>query len=119
MQPTGAGDLREAVRFDRRVAGPGDGYGNPQGVWQVLIDRRAAKLQPTRGGESVIADRAQGASTWDLWVRFDSATSRVTTDDRVVDLRRPAVTYNIVFAQDMTGLRRWILMQLTLGKADG
>jgi head-tail adaptor len=115
-----AGQLREAVRFERRAAAD-DGYGNTQGAWENLIARRAAKLTPTRGGEQVIADRLQGQSSWDLWVRFDSETSRVTTDDRAVELVNgaPGRTFNIAFAQDMTGLRRWILMQLTLGKADG
>jgi head-tail adaptor len=115
LEPT-AGELRQSVRFERRVTQP-DGYGNTEGGWEPLIARRSAKLTPTKGGESVIADRLQGVAAWDLWVRFDAQTSQVTTEDRVVDVRDPRREFNIRFAQDMTGRRRWILMQLELGVA--
>jgi hypothetical protein len=67
------------VRFERRqVVGAGDGYGNSDGDWLPLIARRSAKLTPRSGGEQVVAERLQGVSSWDLWVRFDQATSQVS-----------------------------------------
>jgi head-tail adaptor len=111
-------EYRQAVRFERRALAA-DGFGNTLGDWQPLIPRRACSLKPTRGGEQTIAQRAQGTSTWDLWVDFDSQTAGVTTDDRVVDLAPTGRVFNIVFAEDMSGHGKTILMQLTLGKADG
>lgn len=116
MRPKGAGDLRHAVRFERRSGTP-DGYGNDQGDWTPLIARRAASLQPTRGGELVIAQRLQGESSWDLWVRYDSATRGVMAGDQVVDLHDDTRIFAVRFAQDMTGRKIWLLMQLTLGEA--
>lgn len=114
--PQGAGELRDRVTFQRRerlASGP-----TPFGDWQTLIASRAAKLVPTRGGEQVIAGRLQGVAAFDLWVRYDSETARVTPEDRVVDARDPARVFAIRFAQDMDGQRRWILMQLELGAAE-
>jgi head-tail adaptor len=116
LREPGAGELRARVRFERRAAA-GDGYGNSEGPWAPLVATRRGKLEPTRGGEAVIADRLQGTSAWDLWVRFDADTSQVRPDDRAVDARDPARAFNIRFAQDMTGRRRWILMQLEQGVA--
>jgi head-tail adaptor len=110
------GELRALVRFDRRITQP-DGYGNAEADWQVLMPRCPAKLVPTRGGEQVIAARLQGVSSWDLWVRFDPATSEVRPGDRVVDVLDPNRIFAVRFAQDMDGRRRWILMQLELGGA--
>lgn len=120
MGVTGAGDMRQAVQFQRRPE-VADGYGNTQGDWQVLIARRAAKLVPTRGGEQVIAQRLQGQSSWDLFVRFDSQTSQVRPGDRVIDLddQIPGRAFAVRFAQDMDGRRVWLLLQLTLGEAEG
>jgi head-tail adaptor len=113
-----AGELRQSVRFERRAIVE-DGYGNERGDWEVLIDRRSAKLTPTRGGDQVVAGRQQGVAAWDLWVRFDSATRGVTTDDRVVDRADPARSFNIKFIGDMDGRRRFLLMQLEAGRGDG
>lgn len=124
MEPRGPAELTEAVKFQRR-ADTDDAYGNTKGDWSVtLIAKRSAKLRPTRGGEQVIAARQQGVAMFDLWVRFESATRAVTTDDRVVELIGPARdqpgrTFNIKFIGDMTGRRTWLLMQLEQGTADG
>lgn len=120
MAVTGAGDMRQVVQFQRR-APVADGYGNTDGPWEVTIPRRAAKLIPTRGGEQVIAQRLQGQSTWDLYVRFDDQTRQVIPGDRVIDLHDivPGRTFAVRFAQDMDGKRTWLLLQLTLGQADG
>lgn len=121
MGPTGAGDLTERVRFERRSA-EGDGYGNAEGSWEVLIASRAAKLRPTRGGEQVIAARQQGLTLWDLWVVFDGETRTVNPGDRVVQILPVDVdgrAFNIKFAEDMDGGKDWLLIQLERGGADG
>lgn len=116
IQEPSAGELRQRVTFERRSR-QGDGYGNAEGDWNVLIASRRAKLNPTRGGEQIIAQRAQGVSAWDCWVHLDAQTARVTTDDRLIDARNPDAVFNIKFVGDMTGRGRWLLMQLELGGA--
>jgi SPP1 family predicted phage head-tail adaptor len=116
LEPTAA-DLKQRVRFDRRAT-TSDGYGNTVGSW-AEVTTRAAKLTPTRGREEIIADRLQGTAAYDCWVRKDSVTDGITTDDRVVDVRNTSRTFNIVFKGDMTGNGQWLLFQLTLGDADG
>lgn len=113
----GAGDLRDRIVVQRRKA-QGDGYGNTLGDWEDLVFR-ASKLTPTRGGEAVIAGRAQGVALFDCWVRFDSVTRQITTDDRVLDARDRSREFNIRFAQDMDGRKRFLLLQLELGVATG
>lgn len=115
LEPT-PGRMRDSVRVDRRPAQE-DGYGNSDGDWQPLIARRQACLEPTRGGEAVIAARLQGVSSWDLWLRHDSETRQIRPGDRVVDRHDETRAFAVRFAQDMTGRRRWILLQLELGVA--
>lgn len=114
------GKLRDRLRFERRAGDQPDGYGNTDGDWQPLIEQpRRGRLLPVRGGDQVIADRAQGVSNWNLWVRYDPAVAGVAPGDRVVDTRDPSRVFRVTFAQDMDGSRAWILMQLELGKAVG
>jgi head-tail adaptor len=119
MGPKTAGELRDSVRIQRRLTAE-DGYGNKVGDWKDLFAQpRRCRLTPTRGGEAVIAQRAQGTALFDCWLRFDEALFGCTTDDRAIDERNPNRTFNIKFVQDMDGDRRWLLMQLELGTADG
>lgn len=117
MNDPGAGELTEAVRFERRGAPVSDGAGNFEGAWQTLIGRRSAKLQATRGGEQVIAQRLTGTAPWDLWVRAGRETRAVTQADRVVDLRSGRV-FNIRAIAE-TRSRAFLFMQLELGVATG
>lgn len=124
MGPHSPAELIHRVRFERRTP-VDDGYGNKRGGWATLIEFRSALLTPTRpraaaaSNEPVIAARQQGIAIWDLWVRYDSATLGVTTDDRVVDARDASRTFNIKFKADMDGRKTWLLMQLEQGTADG
>lgn len=111
-----ARDLRERVTFQRRGPSAGDGAGNFEDVFADLFSRNA-KLTPTRGGDTVIAGRLQGTSAWDCWVRFDKDTRTLTPDDRVIDARHPERIFNIRWAGDLTGRKRWLLLQLELGVA--
>lgn len=118
-KPRGAGELRQKVRFERRVNTP-DGYGNTKAGWEDLALDRSCSLTPTRGGESVQAGRAAGSASWDMWLRNDRALRGVTTADRVVDARDGSRSFNIVFGPvDMDGDGRWLFCQLVSGGADG
>jgi head-tail adaptor len=116
--PPAAGELRSRVRFDRRGAGENSG-GVVRSGFAPLIASRRARLLPVKGGEEVIADRVAGVSGWELVIRFDSATSRLAADDRVVDLRDDTRVFDIKFVEDLEGRRRWLVLQLERGKGDG
>ncbi|MDO1560418.1 head-tail adaptor protein [Brevundimonas sp. 2R-24] len=116
-KPNGAGDLRQRVKFQRRVNTIND-YGNAVGSWQDLAVERACSLAPTRGGEDVQAGRVQGRASWDCWVRSDSGTRTIVPGDRAVDTRT-GQAFNVAFAGDMDGRRIWILIQLVSGAPDG
>lgn len=119
LQIPSAGELRDRLRFERRQK-VADGYGNSDGLWLPMFAPRRGKLAPTRGGDQVIAARAQGVSSWDLWIRWDVEAATVAPGDRVVDTRDERRVFKIVFAQDMqAGKRAWLLLQLELGGAVG
>lgn len=80
-----AGELRERVRFERRVT-VSDGYGNEQGDWIQELTV-AARIQPLRGSESVMAARLQGVQPVLIVVRASSASRAIKTDWRAVDAR--------------------------------
>ncbi len=109
-------DLRDKVRFERR-AEVADGFGNFEGDWRSLGEARAS-LNPTRGGEAVIAGRLQGKASWDLWVQSSALTRSLTPGDRVVDVRDPRRVFNIRWSGDLDGDRRWLLVQLEQGVAE-
>lgn len=109
-------DLRDKVRFERR-AEVADGFGNFEGDWRSLGEARAS-LNPTRGGETVIAGRLQGKASWDLWVQSSALTRSLTPGDRVVDVRDPRRVFNIRWSGDLDGDRRWVLVQLEQGVAE-
>jgi head-tail adaptor len=117
-----ARDLRDRVMFQRRVDTPSP-LGGTTGAWYTLISSRSAKLIPFRprrkGGDEVQGARLQGTAPYDLWVRWDSQTSQVTSDDRVVDLRNPERVFKIGFVEDMDRRNLWLVFQLELGVANG
>lgn len=118
MGPTSAADLKDVIRIQRRALAD-DGYGNKAGDWVDLMQPRPAQLTPTRGGDQVIAARAQGTALFDCWLRYDREAATTNASDRVVDARNPTRTFNVTFAQDMDGARKWLLFQLEMGGADG
>jgi head-tail adaptor len=117
-KPKGAGDLRDRVRFERRLT-VRDEDGNAVDDWAVLGSDRSASLLPTRGGETVQAGRVQGRGLFDLWVRHDSLTSTITPGDRAVNVRTDT-PFNIKWGpEDMDGRRQWLLFQIEDGGASG
>jgi hypothetical protein len=120
MEPAGAGELLHLVRFERRSKTQ-DGYGNEDGEWSVIIPLCSCKLTPTKANAEVMAQRLQGFVLHDLWTRGDDPDLWSVTDaDRVIDMDDPSRVFKVhTPGMDMTGKRRWLLFQLTLGKADG
>lgn len=117
-----ARDLRQRIRVDRRSATTDEMGG--QGGWVTLIDSRFCSLLPVKLGartdpEMVLAGRLQGTAVFDAWLRFDSLTSTIRPDDRVVDARDTSRVFNVRFVQDMDGRHEWMLLQLQLGSAEG
>lgn len=120
--PPDPGALRDAVRFERRptLTGDGDGAGNfEDDSWDLLIEHRACRLLPVRGGEQVQAGRAGGIDLWELVCRRDSATAGVVAGDRAVNARDTRQTWNIRSSMDLEGRGRWLVMTLERGVADG
>jgi hypothetical protein len=114
-----AGDMRQSVRFERR-ASASDGYGNAEGDWLEFIAKRSVSLLPVKGGAEVVAQRLQGVEAYTLLVYSDSQTRQLTDADRVVDRRDQNRVFKIIGQpKDPDGKRRWLLIQLELGKADG
>jgi hypothetical protein len=105
------GELRNSVRFDRAVEGENVG-GVTRTTWTQLIDQRAVKLDPTRGGDEVIAGRLEGKSSYDLWVRSDSSTRGLQVGDRAVD-RKTGLIYALGEPIDPNNRRQWLLIQAT------
>jgi SPP1 family predicted phage head-tail adaptor len=116
MLPDGAGSLRHRITIQRRVAAQ-DGYGNAEGDWVTLIPSLRASLLPLSGGDQVQAARSQGVAAYDCWIRYSRAAAAVTAADRVLNARDLRQEYRIKFVGDLAGDRRWILLQLELGKA--
>lgn len=122
-------ELRDKVAVQRRTLAQ-DVYGGVEGPWTTMISERAAKLvalTPRRGAsEEVIAKRLQATALWDCWLVFDTLTSAITAEDRVVDLRAgvdangvPLRVFNVRWAKDIDGRRTWWFMQLEEGVAEG
>lgn len=87
-----AGKLRERVTFARRDAAA-DAYGNQQADWVTQFST-AARIQPLRGGEDVMAARLAGKQPVLIQVRRSTATLEVTPEWRLTDART-ATVYNI------------------------
>lgn len=117
-----AREMRDRVKFQRRQTTP-TALGGTTGVWVDFIASRAAKLKPFRpsrhGGVEALAGRAQATAPFDMFVRYDSMTSQITAEDRVVDLNDPTRIFKITFVQDMETRHLWLTFQLELGIADG
>lgn len=91
-----AGDLYEAVTFEKRETGNPDSpadYGNTETTWRCQFSCRAG-YQHLRGGETVLAGRLQGRHPQIIRVRSFAKSRTVTTDWRIVD-QRTGTVFNI------------------------
>lgn len=113
-----ASDLRQSVRVERRSQTLTARGG--LGAWETLITSRRVQLTPRRAAsnaEQVIAARLQGVAVFDCWMRWDSETATIRADDRLVDRDDTSRVFNIRFAEDFDGRKKWLLLQVELGVA--
>ncbi|MFG1465259.1 head-tail adaptor protein [Xanthobacter sp. DSM 24535] len=111
---TSAGDLRERIRFEKRAAA-NDGAGNTKGDWQAQFTV-AAKVQPLKGGEGVLAGRLAGSQPVIIIVRSSAATRQISPAWRAVDART-GVIYALTGTADMAGDRAFIDILAVAGPA--
>lgn len=107
-----AGAMRDRVRLERRTT-VSDGYGNSRGEWSSAFER-AAEIRPLKGGEGVIGARLEGTQPAMVRVRFDSQTSEIKPDWRLVEVRSGTV-YAIKTAADMERRREFVTMMCVAG----
>src|SRR5262245_36946829 len=103
---TEAGDLRERVRFERRITTGDDGYGNVRQDW-MLMTRVAARIAPMRGSEEVLANRLQGIQSYEITVRASKVTLGLLPSDRAIDERHGTV-FNITAVDNPDEKRQWL-----------
>jgi SPP1 family predicted phage head-tail adaptor len=85
----GAGLMRDRVAFDSIAAGTDD-YGNPSKDWQEQFEV-AAQIRYLRGGETVVAQRLQGAQPAVVTIRDCFDARAITPGWRARDVRRGTV----------------------------
>lgn len=94
---TGAGDLKDRIRFERRAL---DGHGDRTGDWGAEFTSRA-KLTYLRGGEAVMQQRLEGRQPIAIRLRASALTRSITTAWRGVNLKT-AAEYDIASASQIS-----------------
>jgi SPP1 family predicted phage head-tail adaptor len=89
----GAGGMRSRLRFEMRPKQADDGNGNTEGAWEEQFCS-AAKVEPLKGSETVIAARLAGVQPVIITIWSHCRARQVTNAWRCVDTRTGAV-YNI------------------------
>lgn len=110
----GAGELNERLAFQKRVASADDGYGNREGSWQEQF-RCAAKVQPLRGSEAVIAQRLAGVQPVIITIRSCVAARLVGPFWRAVDTRDSSRVFNIKAGANFDERNEFITMMAESG----
>lgn len=119
---TPSGERRRKVQFQKR-AGKGNVAGVVKSGWVAEGRPQSVKIRPLAGGDAVIAQRLDGVSTVEIIVPDSSISRAVTTDHRVVDVRKAdatgkPLTWKVVQIQpDITS--REIKMICEQGRAAG
>jgi len=106
-----AGDLRQAITVQRKTTTP-NAAGDLTGSW-ANVATLAASIMPTRGGETVRAQRLGGISPFDIVVRSSSVTRSITSADRLID--RDGQAYNVKWAGNLDGRDRFIWIAAEAG----
>lgn len=89
-----AGELRERLRFEKRVTQADDGYGNREGDWQAQFEE-IARVRMLTGSEPVIAARMAGVQPVRITVYSSYRTRLITSGWRAVDTRNEARMFAI------------------------
>lgn len=114
---TGAGQLRERIRFERRKTIPDDTYGNVREVWE-RIGRAFARIEPMRGSETVLAQALEGVGLYRITVRYCSLTAALLTSDRAVN-ERTGQEYGLMTIENPDEHRAYIRMFAQTNVATG
>lgn len=83
-----AGMLAWRARFERRVAGADDGYGNVLRTW-AAVATLACGFKPSFGGESVEAGRLQSTMRGVATLHASSLARGLRAEDRLIFLAGP------------------------------
>lgn len=115
MMPPHAGQLKHKLRFERRDAGTNVG-GVVKAGWSPIdgLASVSASVEPTRGGEEIIAGRMASKVAYDIWVRSSATLRQLLASDRAVNTRTGEI-YNLAPAIDTTSRRQWLFFQATSG----
>jgi head-tail adaptor len=112
-----AGDLRERVRFERRLEAGDDSYGNIQYEWQKIAGPMPARIEPARGSEEVLAQRLAGVGIWNITVRWSqSQTAELASGDRAVN-ERSGELFNVRSIINADEHRRYLTITAQTGIA--
>lgn len=101
-----AGDLREMVKFERRIIQADDGYGNTEGAWKEL-GSAPARIESLAGSEQVLQDRLAPVNDVEITVRWNSVTCGLIASDRVTDMRSRR-RYNVTQSINPDEHRRYV-----------
>ena len=110
-----AGPRRKRVAFERR-AETDDGAGNKVGAWTPLNIERWAQVKPLGGTEEAFAGGLRATAARQIWVRSDSQTRTLTTDDRVIEGGR---AWNIKVIENPDQRDKMLKLICEAGKIDG
>lgn len=110
-----AGELRERVAFGVRQT-IDDGYGNPVSGDFLEQFTTAARIQPLKGGERVMADRLSGVQPCVIRVRYSLRAMEIAPGWQARDVRKGTV-FNITGAANMDEKRKYIDILATAGEA--
>lgn len=105
------------MAFDAREE-TDDDAGNYVGEWRERIAPVAARIQPLKGGEQVIAARLTGVQPVVIRIRYSVATAAIDTSWRARNARTGAV-YNIRSIANMDERRAYLDLLCEAGVADG
>lgn len=112
------GDLRESVRFERRVIGADDGYGNVSRAWALFAGPFAAGIEPQSGSEEVLSDRSTGVQPVAITIRWCASAAQIQPQDRAVD-QRSGRMFNVIAVANEDERRRYLNIVASAGAADG
>lgn len=123
---SGAGSLSEKLTFQEREVETDD-WGTEIGFQWVDKFTTAARMQPMRGSETVIASRLAGVQPYRVTIRSTAASREIKTGWRVYDARagadgldaegRPTRIFNIRSVANVDERNQWLEL-LVDGGAD-
>ena len=112
-----AGELRERVRFERRVKAGDDGFGNVTYAWQAITGTVGANLEPQGSSETVDQELLRADASFGVTVRWSKQTQAIVTNDRMINARTGEV-YDIRSIGNPDQRRRYLVMTVVKSGAE-